>query len=351
VTVVLAGVYLQPLMRKLLRILFILTIVALAGVIATLLVGDRLFQRSVPAVRLVYDVQEGNARVEDMANALQQRLDRQQMNEAQVKSSGPAKIDVLAPATVPKGDLKRVLAMGGMLSFHVVVEDPSEPGVAEMLARMQPGGAGPKPQQGDRLRWLPCAQTDVSPVQASSGGINYILVYADGDRAMSHFDISRPWSVKNARPTRDQTGGLAVAFELDKRGAQLFGDLTGNNIGRKLAIVLDGNVLSAPRINTRIERNGIINGGPSGFTPTEADYLTTTLNAGSLPAKLSPEPVSEDYLSMALGLPPMTRFLLKCAAATLAALGLALLLARIILRRLRPTAAEEMNRLWSNETT
>jgi len=344
-------------MRKLLRNLFWLTLIALAAVLATLAIGDRLFQRSVPAVRLVYDVQEigggrlGDAQAEGMAVALQHRLDRQQMNEVQVKAGGP-QIEVLAPATVPKGDLKRVLAMGGMLSFHVVVEDPNEPGVAEMLARVQPGGAGPKQQWMDRLRWLPCAQTDVSPVQATSGGINYILVYTSPERSMTRgghaADMSHPWSVKNARPTRDQNGGAAVAFEFDKAGARQFGELTGNNIGRKLAIVLDGNVLSAPRINTRIEGNGIISGGAGGFSPTETDYLTTTLNAGTLPAKLSNEPASEEYLTMALGLSPMTRFVLKSAAIMLALLAAILLLARILLRRLRPTAAEQMDRLMSD---
>jgi preprotein translocase subunit SecD len=344
------------LMRKLLRILFILTIAALAGVIPTLLLGDRAFQRTVPAVRLVYDVQEigggrlGDAQAEEMAKALQQRLDRQQMNEVQLRATGPT-IQVLAPATVPKGDLKRVLAMGGMLSFHIVVEDPGEAGVSEMLARMAPSGAGPKQQVGDRLRWLPCAQTGISPVEATSGGVNYILVHATGERAMTHFDVSQPWSVKNARPTRDQNGGMAVAFELDNAGAKQFGELTGNHIGRKLAIVLDGNVLSAPQVNSRIEGHGIISGGgPGGFTPTEADYLTATLNAGSLPAKLAPEPTSEEYLTMTLGLSPMMHFLLRCAAVALAILAVILLLARMLLRRLRPTAAEAMDRLLANET-
>jgi preprotein translocase subunit SecD len=339
-------------MRKPLRILLILTIIALVGVLATLVLGDRLFQRTVPAVRLVYDVQEigggrlGDAQVADMSDALQQRLDRQQMNEVQVKPTGP-KVEVLAPASVPKGDVKRVLAIGGMLSFHVVIEDPNEPGVAEMIARMEPGGAGPKQQWGDKLRWFPCAQRNVSPVQATSGGINYILVHATGDRAMTHFDTSQPWSVKNARATRDQSGGAAVAFELDRAGAKRFGDLTGSNTGRMLAIVLDGNVLSAPRVNSRIGAHGIINGGPGGFTQQESDYLVSTLNAGSLPAKLSPVPVSEEYLTTTLGLAPTARFFLKCAAATLAVVSLLLWLLRLFLRRFHPTVADQQSTLRS----
>ncbi|MEA2735185.1 MAG: SecD/SecF fusion protein [Humisphaera sp.] len=339
-------------LRRFLRISFKLTLIALALVVAMLLLGDKVFHRTAPAVRLVYDVQEigggrlGDAQAEEMAKALQQRLDRQQMREVQVQPAGP-KIQVLAPASVPKGDLKRVLAMGGMLSFHVVVEDPNEAGVSEMLARMEPGGGGPKPHTGDALRWFPCAQTGISPVEATSGGINYILVYTSDDRSMTHADISRPWSVKNARPTRDQAGGTAVAFELDKPGAKRFGELTGNNLGRKLAIVLDGNVLSVPRVNNRIEGHGIISGGPGGFAPTEAEYLTSTLNAGSLPAKLADEPVSEEYLTMTLGLSPLARSLLKVAAIALAIIAALLWVARLLLRRLHPTVRDQQAALRS----
>jgi hypothetical protein len=51
---------------------------------------------------------------------------------------------VTAPATIPKGDLRRILQMGGVLSFHVLVEDLYEPGVGEMLERMSAGGVGTK---------------------------------------------------------------------------------------------------------------------------------------------------------------------------------------------------------------
>jgi preprotein translocase subunit SecD len=275
------------------------------------------------------------------------------MREVRVRANGP-RVEVLAPASVPKGDVTRMLAMGGVLSFHVVVEDPNQPGVPEMLARMETGAAGPKPQTGDRLRWLPGTQAGISPVERSTNGVTYVLVHASPDRAMTHDDPQRRWSVKHAERTMDpKTGELKVAFELDARGAALFGDLTGNNIGRKLAIALDGNLLSAPTVNSRINGHGIITGhrDAGGFTDQEAHQLAATINAGSLPAKLSNEPVSEDYLTISLGLPPTTRFLLKCAAAALGAFAAVLLIARTLLRRFRPTPAEQMNRFLENETT
>ena len=342
-------------MRKLLRNLFRLTLIALGLVIATILFGDLIFQRTSPAVRLVYDVQSpGSVPVApaEMAAALKQRIDGQDMREIAIRPvPATQRVEILAPATVPKGDVKRVVQMGGVLSFHVVVEDPNEPGVAEMIARIEGANAAPQPRPNDTFRWLPYAQSGAAPVEATAGGVHYALVYATPDRSMTHEDPSRRWSVTRAQPAPAQGGGRAVAFELDKHGAQLFGDLTGNNIGRRLAIVLDGNVLSAPQVNSRIERNGIISGGKGGFSQQETNYLVSTLNAGSLPAKLSPEPVSEDYLTMTLGLPPMTRFLLKVSAIVLALVAVMVLIARMILRRLRPTAAEAMDRLLDSGAT
>jgi preprotein translocase subunit SecD len=355
VTVVLAAVYAQRLMRRVLRISLVVTLVALAAAGGALLAGDRVLRREAPAVRLVYELRDlptgggsdAQSLVRELAAALRQRLDRQEMRDVQLRATGD-RIEVVAPASVPKTDLMRVLGMGGVLSFHVVVEDPSEPGAAEMLARLKEGGAGPQPQPGDALRWLPAAQDGVSPLESSSGGTSYILVYNSPDRAMTHDDPHRPWSVKTSKPTADHgSSGAAVAFELDRRGAKLFGELTGAHIGKMLAIVLDGHVLSAPRVNSRIEGSGIISGPPGGFTQQQATYLASTLNAGALPARLADEPATEEYLTMALGLSPFWRSTLRAAAIALAVLAALLWCALLLLRRLHPTVNDQQAALRS----
>ena len=53
--------------------------------------------------------------------------------------------------------------------------------------------------------------------------------------------------LRNARPSLDENNQPAVHFELKSAGAQRFGKLSGENIGRYLAIVLDNRVVSAPR--------------------------------------------------------------------------------------------------------
>jgi preprotein translocase subunit SecD len=87
--------------------------------------------------------------------------------------------------------------------------------------------------------------------------------------------------LKTAQPSRNQFGQPVVQFLLTADGAQRFGEATGANVGRGLAIVLDGKVVSAPRINSRITDSGIIEGS---FTDEQVQDLVTTLRSGALPA-------------------------------------------------------------------
>ena len=90
--------------------------------------------------------------------------------------------------------------------------------------------------------------------------------------------------LRNARPTLDEFNTPAVSFSLNSEGAVKFGRVTGDNIGRYLAIVLDNQVMSAPRIDGQIEREGRITGT---FTPQEANDLALVLRSGALPAALT----------------------------------------------------------------
>jgi preprotein translocase subunit SecD len=90
--------------------------------------------------------------------------------------------------------------------------------------------------------------------------------------------------LRNARPTLDENSRPAVGFTLTNEGASKFGTFTGANVGRSLAIVLDNRVYSAPRINQRIDNDGIIQGN---FTQQEAGDLSLVLRSGALPASLT----------------------------------------------------------------
>jgi SecD/SecF fusion protein len=111
-----------------------------------------------------------------------------------------------------------------------------------------------------------------------------------------------------ASRSQDRYMQPSVAFELDQTGGALFKSLTGKNIPnqagqggeffRHLAIVLDGEVMSAPTINSEIENRGEITGG---FTVEEVNRLVNVLRSGALPATLKGQPVSENTMGATLG--------------------------------------------------
>jgi preprotein translocase subunit SecD len=90
--------------------------------------------------------------------------------------------------------------------------------------------------------------------------------------------------LRTARPTMDEFNRPAVGFSLKSDGAVRFGNVTGANVGRGLAIILDKRVHSAPRIESRITDEGRISGN---FTQQEAADLALTLRSGALPASLT----------------------------------------------------------------
>ena len=87
--------------------------------------------------------------------------------------------------------------------------------------------------------------------------------------------------LRTVRRSVDEWNTPAVAFSLSPDGSSRFETVTGQNIGKRLAIVLDSRVQSAPNINARISGSGIIQGG---FTVESADDLVLVLKSGSLPA-------------------------------------------------------------------
>jgi len=91
--------------------------------------------------------------------------------------------------------------------------------------------------------------------------------------------------VKNAMMGRDQMGAPNIQFTLTDAAGRRFGEVTRNNIGQRLAIVLDHQLYSAPSIRSEIDNNGEITGH---FTPEEAQKLAAVLQ-NPLRARLIPK--------------------------------------------------------------
>jgi preprotein translocase subunit SecD len=80
-------------------------------------------------------------------------------------------------------------------------------------------------------------------------------------------------------------GNWQVAIEFTPAGTKVFGDITEQNVGRHLAIILDGNLYSAPRINERIPGGRAVITGQ--FSVDDARDLAIVLRAGALPAPVN----------------------------------------------------------------
>ena len=127
-------------------------------------------------------------------------------------------------------------------------------------------------------------------------------------------------SLTSAEVRPDDQGGWLVAFSLDSQGARVFGDFTGANVGKQLAIVLDDTVYSAPVIRSKIgEGRGQIEGN---FTADSARDLAIVLRAGALPAPV--QIIANLTVGPSLGQDSVAK---GVRAAILAAIAVALLMA------------------------
>jgi len=91
--------------------------------------------------------------------------------------------------------------------------------------------------------------------------------------------------VIDAQVAFDKSNQAIINFTLNSTGARIFGEFTSKNIGKRLAVVLDGKVYSAPNIRERIGGgSGQISGG---FTVAEAGNVAIALRSGALPATVT----------------------------------------------------------------
>lgn len=218
-------------------------------------------------------------------------------------------------------DLKRLMRGAGVLEFRITVDPTEVANVDEMLADLRDRGPRSLRSTSPHL-WFkihdPKRFADSNEEREALiknpreslngqgligdeyGGEIYVLLWNTPERSLTRQQTG--WELSSAKGIPDSQGFPAVGFEMNARGAKLMGDLTGNNIKRRMAILLDGSIYSGPpNIQSKISGSGIITGGRGGFSQGELKYLVRTLGAGSLSAQLSPEPISERTIGPALG--------------------------------------------------
>jgi preprotein translocase subunit SecD len=122
--------------------------------------------------------------------------------------------------------------------------------------------------------------------------------------------------LRSARPSLDENNQPAVSFALTTEGGRQFGAITAANLGRQLAIVLDGRVRSVARIENRIGTDGTIHGS---FTSQEAQDLALILRSGALPAPLTF--LAEGSVSASLGADSIRQGVVASIAGLLLVIG------------------------------
>ena len=118
------------------------------------------------------------------------------------------------------------------------------------------------------------------------GAENLFYEFSDDQALVSKRIILSGDNLLDAQPQmNNQTNETVVSFTLDRVGAKRFGKVTRTSIGKRLAIVLDGKIVSAPVIRDTIATgSGQISGG---FTFQSATDLALLLRSGALPAPLN----------------------------------------------------------------
>ncbi len=207
-------------------------------------------------------------------------------------------------------DLKRLISRAGQLEFRIA---PGVPGAKAALMPiskadydkyrndLQDEGPEAGRRRNDVLQWFPAngKASDYGPVVTSQyAGQLYILLSTQPGNTMLQSRAKKDWALKRSYPTSDNMGLPAVGFEFDPRGAKLFATLTQTHKGHFMAVLLDDTIYSCPTIRETISDRGIISGS---FTGQEVNELVRILEAGSLPARLDPVPVSESKFGPALG--------------------------------------------------
>lgn len=188
---------------------------------------------------------------------VRKRIDEQGTKELSIQKSGKSRIVLQMPGVQNPEYVKNLLGRTAKMTFHIV--DDKLPDVAE----------GEHKKMSLRSVYLPMS------VRGKAGRF-YTAVYKKA--------VVNGANLIDAHVDYGQNGEVVVAFKFNDVGTEEFAVATRKNIGKRLAIVLDNQIISAPNIQTSIPGgSGIITGN---FSLEEANDLAILLRSGALPAPL-----------------------------------------------------------------
>ncbi len=232
--------------------------------------------------------------VEQAVNVLTTRLNSTGLEGLSVVQHGERQVVVQLPGLDDPERIKELVSKTALLEFKMVEETA---GTREaLLAKFD----------GD----LP---SDKIIISGKRGFDEHGIEESGRWYLVSAFPDMTGERIIDSRVTRDEYNKTCVSFKLDGLGAREFGELTSNNVGRQLGIIIDNIMISAPSIKTEITGgSGIITGIGS---QKEALDLSIVLKSGSLSAPLREE--HQLRVGATLGQDAVNRGTMACLVALL----------------------------------
>lgn len=226
--------------------------------------------------------------MDSATEVVRRRIDKLGTREPTIIRQGATRIVVQVPGLQDPQGLKELLGQTAQLEFKLV-------DLNALPSNVQAGVAPPGSQ---------------------------ILPYAEGQGgaiAVKRLGGIRGDNLTGAQASRDpQTNQTVVTITFDAQGGAKFAKLTTENVGKPFAIILDGQVLSAPNINEPIiGGRAQISGN---FTPESANNLAIALQSGALPVPLAV--VEERTVGPDLGADSIRKGLLAMGIGSLAVIAL-----------------------------
>ncbi|RPI84699.1 MAG: protein translocase subunit SecD, partial [Planctomycetaceae bacterium] len=264
------------------------------------------------------EVQIDSSLMDRMVQAVSKRVNPAGTKEIVVRRVGERRIEIILPGAdqAVVEQIKQQITGLGSLEFAILANRTDHgPLIRQALAsparKVQIGEIESQwmpiaPGRDERGREIPSTEfrddSDIVTRQIKGrpkGFEEILIVFEPPDRRVTgHF-------LKQAYPTTNNRGGPCVGFRFDVTGGYRFFNLTSKNAPRqdgtkrRLAVVLNGDVQTAPSINSPISSQGIIESDR--FTLKEVEAYVAILNAGALPAPLKDAPISEFTISPTLG--------------------------------------------------
>ncbi len=267
-----------------------------------------------------------NDLINEMVESVKRRVNPSGTEEITVRGVGGGRIEVIIPGEDPQtvDEIKRQITRLGSLEFFIAAHSAEDREIVREALLLDKATKELRIDNQVQAIWSPAFEKDGEPqlmrdrsiVTREIESIRYVKGRPETYKTEEYLLLVEPEDrrvtgryLTSASPDIDPTGHVIVSFTFDQTGSFRFGDLTsrfdrpGREDKRKLAIVLDRRVYSAPNLNDPITggRGQISGGGAGGFTSLEAEELAGVLNAGALEVPIDPKPLSEATVDPTLG--------------------------------------------------